>query len=92
VTAAGAGQVVLVGHRGTTRSTRSEIATSQNNAALRSMFELKGMESEPVAELYFGPTAPGRKRKAVGQDDPPAVDGLCTSASTVPSNPAFDGS
>ena len=38
--------------------TRSEIATSQNNAALRSMFELKGMERERAVELYFGPKSP----------------------------------
>ena len=41
--------------------TRSEIATDQNYAALRSMFELKGLAGQPAAELYFGPTAPAGK-------------------------------
>jgi hypothetical protein len=37
--------------------TRSQIATKQGKAALRSMFELKDVSGE-VAELYFGPSAP----------------------------------
>ena len=37
--------------------TRSEIATDQNKAALRSLFELKGKTGSSV-DLYFGPTAP----------------------------------
>jgi hypothetical protein len=43
--------------------TRSEIATDQNCAALRSMFELKGLEIERAAELFFGPKAPAGKEK-----------------------------
>jgi hypothetical protein len=43
--------------------TRSEIATEQNRAALRSMFELHSMEQEPAVELYFGPQAPEGKEK-----------------------------
>lgn len=37
--------------------TRSEIKTDQDHAALRSLFELKGMEGQEAA-LYFGPKAP----------------------------------
>ncbi|HTO54744.1 MAG TPA: DUF1254 domain-containing protein [Myxococcota bacterium] len=37
--------------------TRSQIATKQGKAALRSMFELKDV-SGSTAELYFGPSAP----------------------------------
>ena len=43
--------------------TRSEIKTSQNYAALRSMFELKGMERERTVELYFGTKSPAGKEK-----------------------------
>jgi hypothetical protein len=42
--------------------TRSEIKTSQNNAALRSMFELKDIANERSAELYFGPKMPAGKQ------------------------------
>jgi hypothetical protein len=37
--------------------TRSEIVTKQDKAALRSMFELKGLTGSTV-DLYFGPKAP----------------------------------
>ena len=37
---------------------RSEIATDQGKAALRSLFELKDKASEKSVDLYFGPTAP----------------------------------
>lgn len=40
--------------------TRSEIATDQNKAALRSMFELKGKTGSSI-DLYFGPQAPAGK-------------------------------
>lgn len=43
--------------------TRSEIATDQNNAALRSMFELKKIDATRGAELYFGPRAPAGKEE-----------------------------
>ena len=36
---------------------RSEIATSQDKAALRSLFELRDQSGTSV-DLYFGPTAP----------------------------------
>jgi hypothetical protein len=38
--------------------TRSEVQTDQNNAALRSTFELKNVSKTAPTELYFGPTAP----------------------------------
>lgn len=37
--------------------TRSEIVTDQGKAALRSLFELKGLSGDSVA-IYFSPTAP----------------------------------
>jgi hypothetical protein len=37
---------------------RSEIATDQAKAALRSLFELKDKAAQPSVDLYFGPTAP----------------------------------
>ncbi|WP_395334877.1 DUF1254 domain-containing protein [Novosphingobium sp. BL-8H] len=40
--------------------TRSQVATDQNKAALRSLFELKDI-SGSNAELYFGPAAPAGK-------------------------------
>lgn len=41
-------------------ATRSEIATDQNKAALRSMHELKGLTGNSV-DLFFGPAAPAGK-------------------------------
>ena len=38
--------------------TRSQIQTSQDKAALRSLAELKELGTSGSAELYFGPTAP----------------------------------
>jgi len=38
--------------------TRSEIATKQKSAALRSMFELKGLDKEASVTLHFGPKLP----------------------------------
>jgi Protein of unknown function (DUF1214) len=66
--------------------TRSEIATDQNCAALRSMFELKGLETESTAELFFGPKAPPAKRS--GGSKPSRVGvGLCIFASMARNNP-----
>lgn len=44
-------------------ATRSQIATDQNGAALRSMFELKNPGDAKTVELYFGPKAPAGKEK-----------------------------
>lgn len=41
--------------------TRSQVATDQNKAALRSMFELKDKAGEASVDLYFGPTEPAGK-------------------------------
>lgn len=38
--------------------TRSEVQTDQGKAALRSLFELKGVTGNDPVDLYFGPTAP----------------------------------
>lgn len=43
--------------------TRSQIQTDQGKAALRSMFELKGLGGGNTAELYFGPKAPAGKEE-----------------------------
>ena len=39
-------------------ATRSEVQTDQNKAALRSLFELKGVSTSQPTDLYFGPSAP----------------------------------
>jgi hypothetical protein len=38
--------------------TRSQVRTDQDQAALRSLFELKDAASSPSLNLYFGPSAP----------------------------------
>jgi hypothetical protein len=38
--------------------TRSQIQADQGHAALRSLFELSGLDTSVPAELYFGPTPP----------------------------------
>jgi len=38
--------------------TRSDVQTDQDNAALRSLFELKDIDTSKPVDLYFGPTAP----------------------------------
>jgi hypothetical protein len=43
--------------------TRAEIQTDQENAALRSLFELKNAAKTGDTELYFGPTAPAGNEK-----------------------------
>jgi len=69
--------------------TRSEILTDQNNAALRSMFELKGKEGSSI-DLYFGPIAP------VGKEDVwiktiPNKGWFTYFRIYGPEGPAFDG-
>lgn len=39
-------------------ATRSQVQTDQDKAALRSMFELKDVNTSAPADLYFGPDAP----------------------------------
>jgi hypothetical protein len=70
--------------------TRSEIATDQNKAALRSLFELKDV-SGSSADLYFGPTAPA------GHEDQwiqtiPGKGWFVYFRIYGPQGPAFDGS
>jgi hypothetical protein len=71
--------------------TRSEIATDQNNAALRSMFELKEVERKRSAELYFGPQSPtgneGHWIKTI-----PGRGWFAYFRIYGPEQPAFDGS
>ncbi len=71
--------------------TRSEIATEQNKAALRSMFELKDFTGQPSVDLYFGPKAPAGKENVWIQTLP--GKGWFTYFRIYgPEGPAFDGS
>ncbi len=70
--------------------TRSEIATAQNKAALRSMFELKDQKGDTV-ELYFGPKAPEGKENVWIQTIP-GKGWFSYFRIYGPEAPAFDGS
>jgi len=71
--------------------TRSEIATAQNKAALRSQFELKDKAAEPVAELYFGPVPPrGKENQWI--ETIPGNGWFVYFRIYGPEAPAFDGS
>lgn len=50
--------------------TRSFVETDQNRSALRSLFELKNMDSKAPYELFFGPRAPIGKENQWIQTDP----------------------
>ncbi|TCM14407.1 hypothetical protein EDF56_11352 [Novosphingobium sp. PhB165] len=70
--------------------TRSEIVTAQGKAALRSLFELRGLEGDSV-DLYFAPVAPA------GQEDYwlqtlPGKGWFVYFRIYGPERPAFDGS
>jgi hypothetical protein len=70
---------------------RSEIATDQGKAALRSLFELKGKADEKSVDLYFGPEAPA------GHEDEwiktiPGKGWFTYFRIYGPEAPAFDGS
>jgi hypothetical protein len=65
--------------------TRSQVQTDQGNAALRSLFELKGKGGSSPLDLYFGPTAPAGHEPS-GSRPSRAKDGLGISASTARSN------
>ncbi len=70
-------------------ATRSEIATDQNKAALRSMHELKNLSGGSV-DLYFGPTAPAGKENVWIKTIP--NKGWFTYFRIYgPEGPAFDG-
>lgn len=70
--------------------TRSEILTDQNNAALRSMFELKN-KTGSVIELYFGPEAP-KGKEDVWIKTIPGKGWFSYFRIYGPEQPAFDGS
>jgi len=70
---------------------RSEIATGQGKAALRSLFELKDAPATGSVDLYFGPTAP------VGHESQwiqtiPGRGWFTYFRIYGPEKPAFDGS
>lgn len=69
---------------------RSEIATDQNKAALRSMFELKDKTGSSI-DLFFGPTAPAGK-KGVWIKTIPNKGWFTYFRIYGPEAPAFDGS
>ncbi|WNY25256.1 DUF1254 domain-containing protein [Methanolapillus millepedarum] len=70
--------------------TRSEIATDQNKAALRSLFELKDFKGTSV-DLYFGPKAPAGKEKQWIKTTP-GKGWFSYFRIYGPEQPAFDGS
>jgi hypothetical protein len=71
--------------------TRSEIATDQNKAALRSLFELKDLGDANSVDLYFGPTAPADQENRWIKTIP--GKGWFTYFRIYgPEGPAFDGS
>lgn len=70
---------------------RSEIATDQNKAALRSLFELKDVPETGSVDLYFGPTAPvGHESRWI--QTIPGRGWFTYFRIYGPEKPAFDGS
>ncbi|RDJ09422.1 DUF1254 domain-containing protein [Rhizobium grahamii] len=71
--------------------TRSEVQTDQDKAALRSLFELKDIDTSKPVDLYFGPTAPkdGESRWIKTQ---PGRGWFSYIRIYGPTQPAFDGS
>lgn len=72
-------------------TTRSEIKTRQDYAALRSMFELKDFARQETAELFFGPRAPRGKEKQWIRTIP-GKGWFAYFRIYGPEAPAFDGS
>jgi hypothetical protein len=70
--------------------TRSEIVTPQGQAALRSLFELSGMEGNSI-DLYFGPDAPEGHEDRWLQTQP-GKGWFVYFRIYGPEGPAFDGS
>jgi hypothetical protein len=71
--------------------TRSEIATDQGKAALRSLFEFKNLVSDQPTDLYFGPTTPsGHENQWVKTI--PGKGWFTYFRIYGPAAPAFDGS
>jgi hypothetical protein len=71
--------------------TRSQIRTDQNQAALRSLFELADAAGDAPVELWFGPQAPGERRVA-GSKTIPGQGWFVYFRIYGPEQPAFDGS
>jgi hypothetical protein len=72
-------------------ATRSEIQTSQDKAALRSLFELKDTGDAKSVDLYFGPKAPtGQEGRWI--QTLPGKGWFAYFRIYGPSEPAFDGS
>jgi hypothetical protein len=67
--------------------TRSEIRTSQDKAAIRSMFELTDTDTGEPVTSHFGPAAPPAMQPDAGSRPSPAPAGSSTSASTDPTHP-----
>ena len=76
--------------------TRSEMRTEQNNAALRSLFELDGLPTDRPARLYFGPQPPDTSTGAGAADrwiqTLPEVGWFVYFRIYEPEAPAFDSS
>jgi hypothetical protein len=72
-------------------ATRSEIKTTQDKAALRSLFELKDLGGAKSVDLYFGPRAPAGREGRWIQTNP--GQGWFTYFRIYgPEQAAFDGS
>ena len=72
--------------------TRSEIATEQNKAALRSMFELADLDTAGPVDLHFGPTAPEGDAARHWIQTIPEAGWFVYFRIYGPTEPAFDGS
>ena len=72
-------------------ATRSEIRTAQDQAALRSLFELKELGEAKSVELHFGPTAPAGNEQRWIQTSP-GKGWFAYFRIYGPQAPAFDGS
>lgn len=72
-------------------ATRSEIKTSQDKAALRSLFELKNLGDAKSVDLFFGPKAPpGHESRWI--QTTPGKGWFTYFRIYGPQQPAFDGS
>ncbi len=71
--------------------TRSEVQTDQNKAALRSLFELKDIDTSKPVDLYFGPTPP-RDGEGRWIKTEPGRGWFSYIRIYGPTQPAFDGS
>lgn len=73
--------------------TRSQIRTDQNQAALRSLFELADADTDAPVDLYFGPDAPeGEAAKGRWIKTIPGKGWFVYFRIYGPEQPAFDGS